>query len=292
MRNLYYGILASGTLGSLCLEKFHKRHKINFVLTDSRSIRIIEFCKTVNIAVFVGNPRNGKAGEFINKFLTDVIFSINYIFIVEKDIINHPKKLAVNFHGSLLPKYRGRTPHVWAIINDEKETGISAHLITDECDAGDLLFQERISISSDMTGANLLSKFNKRYPVIISKVAKMIESGTINLIKQDSSKATWFGKRTPSDGMINWNWQKEQIRNWVRAQANPYPGAFSYYKHQKVTIHKVEYSDYGFHQEDENGKILDISRGIIVKSPNGAIRILDYHTEIPIDFIKGGKFDG
>ncbi|OGI11752.1 MAG: hypothetical protein A2Y40_01055 [Candidatus Margulisbacteria bacterium GWF2_35_9] len=269
-----------------------KCQKVNFVLTDKESIGIINLCTVLNIPIFIGNPRQGKAKGFIDQFDTDIIFSINYIYIVEQDIIKYPKSYAINFHGSLLPKYRGRSPHVWAIINNEKTTGISAHLITEECDAGCLIYQEIIPIPEDITGAEILTEFKKQYPIVISIVIDMIQKDTINPVKQDNSKATWFGKRTPADGIINWNWQKEQLRNWIRAQTKLYPGAFTFYNHQKITIYRIEYCDYGFNQFDENGIILDIRDGVIVKTPNGAIRILDYDSDIPIEFKKGGMFHG
>ena len=75
-------------------------------------------------------------------------------------------------------------------------------------------------------------------------VFKKLNSGKLELIKQDEQLSTYFGKRTPEDGRINWNWQKHRISNWIRAQAYPYPGAFSYVNNQKLIIDKVD--DYIF----------------------------------------------
>ncbi|WP_205508558.1 methionyl-tRNA formyltransferase [Longitalea arenae] len=286
---LQFGILASGRLGAICTERLLKTKRISFVFTDKFSTGVIELCNKGGIPLFVGNPRNGKAASFIEQFKVDVLLSINYLFIVEKDIINLARKYAINLHGSLLPKYRGRTPHVWAIINNEKETGITAHLITEGCDEGDIVFQEKITINDSDTGATLLEKFNERYPAIISKVIDMIENHTIMPVKQNNAEATYFGKRTPLDGEINWNWQKEQINNWVRAQARPYPGAFTFYENTKVIIHKIEYVNTGFHQNDQNGKILNADQ-LIVKTPNGAVRLVDFEKENHIIFKIGNVF--
>ena len=95
------------------------------MFTDTRSKEIVNFCIKNYIPYFIGNPRNDKAVDFIKKFPTDVILSINYLFIINSDLIKLPRKYAINFHGSLLPKYRGRTPHIWSIINNEKETNVS-----------------------------------------------------------------------------------------------------------------------------------------------------------------------
>jgi methionyl-tRNA formyltransferase len=82
-----------------------------------------------------------------------------------------------------------------------------------------------------------------------------------------------FGKRTPEDGLIDWNWQKERIRNWVRAQAYPYPGAFTYYDKQKVIIDEVAYTNSGFNSNMKNGLILAVKPKLEVKTPNGALVI-------------------
>lgn len=286
MSNYSYGILASGTLGLHCLTIISRENHINFVLTDKKSFVIIEFCTKNDIPCFVGNPRNGKGLQFIKNFSTDVILSINYLFIIESDIIGFPKKICVNFHGSLLPKYRGRTPHIWAIINNEKKTGITAHLITEGCDEGDIIYQEEIAIHSNYTGAKLLDIFVLRYPPFINKVINLLENDRIVFVKQDETKATWFGKRSSEDGCINWNWHKERIYNWVRALSNPYPGAFTFYKGIKIIIYRIEFCEDGFLYDQANGTILTGGDQPVIKTPNGAVKLISIHSEIPISFTK------
>ena len=289
MTKFNYGILVSGTLGLRCLEFINNISRVCYVLTDTRSIEIVNFCIKNNIPYFIGNPRNDKAVDFIKKYPTDVILSINYLFIINSDLIRLPRKYAINFHGSLLPKYRGRTPHVWSIINNEKETGITAHRITEECDKGEIVHQEKIQILPDTTGGNILEQFINLYPVIIQKVIRMIENDQVALVEQDETKATWFGKRTPEDGEINWNWQKERIYNWVRAQSSPYPGAFSFYNKIKIIIHKIEFSEIGFDFKQENGTILQGGNQPIIKTPNGAVKLSVIETDRMIEFIKDEK---
>lgn len=289
MTKFNYGILVSGSLGLSCLEFINNISRICYVFTDTRSKEIVDFCIKNNIPYFIGNPRNDKAVDFIKKYPTDVILSINYLFIINSDLIRLPRKYAINFHGSLLPKYRGRTPHVWSIINNEKETGITAHRITEECDKGEIVHQEKIQILPDTTGGNILEQFINLYPVIIQKVISMIEDDQVVLVEQDETKATWFGKRNPEDGEINWNWQKERIYNWIRAQSSPYPGAFSFYNKIKIIIHKIEFSEIGFDFKQENGTILQGGNQPIIKTPNGAVKLLVIETDRMIEFIKDEK---
>lgn len=286
MNNFSYGILASGALGLQCVASVYHKKQVNFVLTDKLSAGIIDFCKQHGIPVYVGNPRNGKAIQFISAYTADVLLSINYLFIIEKDLILYPKKYAVNFHGSLLPKYRGRSPHIWAIINNETETGITAHLITEGCDEGDIIYQESIPIHPKATGADILELYEAKYPSIVNEVIDTLENEGLVLLKQDETKATWFGKRTPDDGAINWNWQKERIYNWVRAQAKPYPGSFTYYKDKKVIIHSIEFCDDGFIYDAPNGKILAGGSEPVIKTPNGAVKLINLETITPVLFIK------
>jgi methionyl-tRNA formyltransferase len=90
--NNKYGVLASGNLGLIILEKIFELYKLSFVFTDSKSDGIISFCNNNKIPLFVGNPRNGKSSSFLKDHECDVILSVNYLFIVEEDIINHPIK--------------------------------------------------------------------------------------------------------------------------------------------------------------------------------------------------------
>ena len=143
--------------------KIKNNYEIKFILTDKKSLDIIQFSKEKNIPLFSGNPRNGMAYEFIKNIKIDVIVSINYLFLIEQDIYNHSNKITFNIHGSLLPKYRGRTPHVWAIINGEKKTGVTAHLIDSGCDTGDVIDQIEISIEENDTGGIILGKYSNEY---------------------------------------------------------------------------------------------------------------------------------
>ncbi|MFW5983000.1 MAG: methionyl-tRNA formyltransferase [bacterium] len=271
--NLKIGVLCSGNLGLDSLHALSKYFKPQFVFTDKNSEEIIELSEKHSIPVFVGNPRKNESTRFLEPFHTDVIFSINYLFIVGNNILRHPELYAINLHGSLLPKYRGRSPHVWAIINGEKETGVTAHIMEEGCDTGDIVLQKHLKITTNDTGASILTKYKEIYPKIIIELIEQVNRGSLKRQKQDDRLATYFGKRSPEDGEINWNWQKERIRNWIRAQAYPYPGAFSYINQHKIIIDEVRFSDYGFNEDMANGLILKTEPYISLKTPNGVIEL-------------------
>lgn len=274
MRSISLGLLVSGNLGLIIVQKLiNQKEDIKFIATDKNSTGIAALAREKNIPVHVGNPRKPSIEGFLKDKDIDVLLSVNYLYLINDNLISLPKKFAINLHGSLLPKYRGRTPHVWAIINNEKNTGVTAHLISAECDAGDIVDQVLIPIEENDTGNDILVKYTKEYPVIVEKILAKIKNSNLSAVAQNHELATYYGKRTPEDGLINWSWHKERIRNWIRAQASPYPGAFSFINGVKFTIDKLSYSEFGYNFEEPDGKVLAIDPKIIIKTPNGAVAI-------------------
>lgn len=283
------GVLCSGGLGLETLSKIAKEYTIQFILTDRNSSGILDFANQNNIPIYAGNPRKGKGYNFIKDFSVDIIASINYLFLIEEDMINHSNILTFNIHGSLLPKYRGRTPHVWAIINGETKAGITAHIIDAGCDTGKIIHQIEIPIMDEDTGAIILEKYVQEYYPMIIKVLNDVASNQLKLKPQNEEEATYFGKRTPADGEINWDWTKEKIKNWVRAQANPYPGAFTFYNYEKIIIDKVSFSEEKTNQNPLNGEIIQVEPNVLVKTKNGLIRLDIIRTE-NCTFARGNTF--
>jgi methionyl-tRNA formyltransferase len=288
-KKIQIGILASGGLGHTTLQELDRIIEPVFVFTDKASIEIQKFCLARSIPVFIGNPRGGKSKEFLKEKDVDVLFSINYLFLVEQDLLKKAKLYSINFHGSLLPKYRGRTPHVWAIINDEKKVGITAHLMVEECDAGDIILQKEIDVNSEDTGQDILRKYVDLYPKMILEIVHNINCSNLVVSSQNNRYASYFGKRTPDDGKIDWNWQKERIKNWVRAQSYPYPGAFAFYNNEKIIIDKVRFIDEGYHFNTVNGEIIETNPEVLVKTPNGVIALEEIRNKCAKNFKLGEK---
>jgi methionyl-tRNA formyltransferase len=284
------GFFVSGKLGLIVLKEIAQIYSPIFIATEHKSIEIIEWAENNKVNIFIGNPRNNRLKNYLGDASFDIGLSVNYLFLIEHDIISK-FKYPVNFHGSLLPKYRGRTPHVWAIINNESITGITAHLIDNGCDTGPIIAQVIIPIEHEMSGGDLLQKFTEVYPSFVLDIVQMIEKGNLVTYAQDEKYATYFGKRTPEDGLIDWNWSKERIFNWVRAQMFPYPGAYTFYNGERIIIDKLSFSDQGFHYETPNGTILNVdSSGFpIVKTPNGSISIIKIRGE-KTSFIPNTRF--
>ncbi len=175
----------------------------------------------------------------IREWKPDILFSFYYRRMVKQPILDIPAAGCLNLHGSLLPKYRGRSPINWAVLNGEKETGVSLHYMTAKPDAGDVVSQKRIAISDDDNAKTLMNKATDAAVALLDEILPKLKAGQAPRVPQDEAKATYFGGRRPEDGEIDWNRSATEIRNLVRAVTRPYPGAFSYLGMNKVLLWNV-----------------------------------------------------
>jgi len=132
-----------------------------------------------------------------------------------------------NVHGSLLPRYRGRAPVNWAVLNGETETGATLHAMTARADAGDIVDQEPVPIGPDDTAADVQARVSDAAVRILDRQFDALATGRAPRRPQDASRATTFGRRRPQDGAFHWDRPAAQIHNLVRAVSHPYPGAFT-----------------------------------------------------------------
>ena len=175
----------------------------------------------------------------IRAMAPDFLFSFYYRDLVGEELLSIPKHGCINLHGSLLPKYRGRVPINWAIINGETETGVTLHYMTKKADAGDIIDQEKFFITDDDTARTLFDKAVAATAVVLDRALPLLREGRAARIPQEESQATTFGKRGPEDGRIDWNKSAKEIRNLVRGVTRPYPGAFSYLGEKKYIFWEV-----------------------------------------------------
>jgi UDP-4-amino-4-deoxy-L-arabinose formyltransferase/UDP-glucuronic acid dehydrogenase (UDP-4-keto-hexauronic acid decarboxylating) len=142
--------------------------------------------------------------ERIRALAPEVIFSFYYRNLLCNDILSLPTKGAFNLHGSLLPKYRGRAPLNWVLVNGEKETGVTLHRMTQRADAGDIVAQQSVAISDTDVALSLHQKLCSASQTLLRDVLPKIRSGQTQERPQDESQATYVGRRTPEDGRLNW----------------------------------------------------------------------------------------
>jgi methionyl-tRNA formyltransferase len=157
----------------------------------------------------------------------DIIFSFYYRNLISEEILAVPRLGAFNMHGSLLPKYRGRAPINWAVLNGEKETGATLHHMVKRADAGDIVDQMAVPIGPEDTSLDVFNKVTVAARKVLERRLDDIKAGTAPRMQQDESQATTFGGRKPADGRIDWTASAERIFDLIRAVTRPYPGAFT-----------------------------------------------------------------
>ena len=173
------------------------------------------------------NPNVPEVEEQIRALQPDFFFSFYYREMLKAPLLGIPKHGALNMHGSLLPKYRGRVPVNWAIIRGETETGATLHYMTEKPDNGDIVAQQAVPILPNDTAHEVFQKVTVAAEMALDNVLPALLSGKAQALKQDLSKGAYFGGRKAEDGIINWSQSALDIHNLVRAVAPPYPGAMT-----------------------------------------------------------------
>ena len=171
------------------------------------------------------NPNVPEVIEQIRALQPDFFFSFYYREMLKRELLDIPKRGALNMHGSLLPKYRGRVPVNWAIIKGETETGATLHYMTEKPDNGDIVAQQAIPILPNDTALEVFQKTTVAAEMALNNCLPDLLAGRAQAVKQDLSKGAYFGGRKAEDGVIDWSQSAQEIHNLVRAVAPPYPGA-------------------------------------------------------------------
>ena len=173
-------------------------------------------------------PADPNAAHVVTKIAADrpdFLFSFYYRSMLKPALLAVATRGALNMHGSLLPKYRGRAPVNWAIVRGETETGATLHYMTEKPDNGDIVAQSAVPILPDDTAKDVFDKVTVAAELTLHGVLPALIAGTAPRRPQDARKGGYFGGRKPEDGVIDWSKSAAEIHNLVRAVAPPYPGA-------------------------------------------------------------------
>ena len=231
--------------------------------------------------------------ERIKKINPDLIVVVAYGKIIPKEIIEIPKYGIINVHSSLLPKYRGASPIHSAIINGDKETGVSIMYIEETLDSGDIILKEKCIIDEKDTLGTLHDKLKEIGAKALKKSINLIELGKVEPERQDDLKAIFVKPISKEEEIIDWSDTKENIYNKIRG-LNPFPGALTRYKNQIVKIYFSEKIDKEY--DGEFGEIVEIinKKGPVVKVKNGGIILREVKfqgkkNQTGIDLINGRK---
>jgi methionyl-tRNA formyltransferase len=173
----------------------------------------------------------------------DFLFSFYYRSLLGPGLLQAARQGALNIHGSLLPKYRGRAPVNWAIVNGERETGATLHYMVAQADAGDIVDQMSVPILENDDARAVMAKVTLAAEIILVRSLPALIAGAAPRRPQRREPGQYFGRRRPEDGRIDWSWPARRIHDLVRAVAPPFPGAFAEVGGARWDIHRTRLSD-------------------------------------------------
>ncbi|MEO3991842.1 bifunctional UDP-4-amino-4-deoxy-L-arabinose formyltransferase/UDP-glucuronic acid oxidase ArnA [Pseudocitrobacter cyperus] len=212
----------------------------------------------------------------IRTIAPEVIFSFYYRHLLSDAILNLAPQGAFNLHGSLLPKYRGRAPLNWVLVNGETETGVTLHRMVKRADAGDIVAQQRVTIAENDSALSLHRKLCAASQTLLGDALAQIRNRQTREYPQDERQATYVGRRTPEDGRLEWEKPASTLHNLIRAVSDPWPGAFSFVGQNKFIVWKSR-----VHRESAEAKpgtVLSVSP-LRVACGEGVLEILTGQTE-------------
>ena len=172
----------------------------------------------------------------------DFLFSFYYRSLLGDALLGSAQRGALNMHGSLLPRYRGRAPVNWAILKGERETGATLHYMVARADAGDIVDSQAVPILEDDDAREVFAKVTVAAEMVLTRSLPGLIAGTAARRPQPILPGEYFGRRTPEDGRIDWQRPARAIHDLVRAVAPPFPGAFAEVRGERWDIHRTHVS--------------------------------------------------
>lgn len=224
---------------------------------NSDFVNLAEVCKVKGIPYFYEDPKNrGDSKKFLEQFSPDVIYCIGWSYLLDQGMLNLARKGVVGFHPAKLPSNRGRHPIIWALVLGLEETASTFFIMDKGADSGPILSQKSIPISGEDTAATLYEKIiDVAQKQIVDFTLELANSSEV-LLPQDSSKATYWRKRTRKDGLIDWRMGAESIKNLIRALSPPYPCAEFLYGEQFIRVDSSKIDRNTYPKNIEPGRVL------------------------------------
>ena len=184
----------------------------------------------------VDDPNDAATVRRIRALAPDFLFSFYYRKMLGAELLSIAPRGALNMHGSMLPKYRGRVPVNWAVLHGERETGASLHYMDIKPDAGDLVAQSAVPILADDTAHDVFQKVTVAAELTLYRALPQLVAGTAPRVPLDLAAGSYYSGRKPEDGRIDWTRPAREIANLVRAVAPPYPGAFTELAGKRIIV--------------------------------------------------------
>lgn len=301
MRVVFIG---SGEIGVPALERLAQAHNVAAVFTrpDRPAGRGQRLQPTpikqaaLELGLKLHQPKSVNSPEslrLIRELEPEVIVVAAYGEILSRELLQIPQRGAINLHASLLPKYRGAAPIQWAIISGERETGITAFLMDEGMDTGDIMVQRRVPIEEEDTAGSLHDKLAEVGAEAMLETLEGLERGTLNPQPQDHSQATYAPKIKKEQGWLDWNKPSRDLFNLIRG-LNPSPGAFTFFRGKRLKVHRSRAVEGNY--QGQPGEVANIAEGLMVKTGDGALELMEVQPAAKarmggLDFVRGYRVE-
>lgn len=228
-----------------------------------------------NIPVYQFEKIKKQGVEPLSKLGADVMVTSAYGQILNQKLLDLTKYGVINVHGSLLPKYRGSSPVQWAMINGEKQTGVTIMKTDIGMDTGDMIDSETVDILETDTVTSLLEKLSKVGGDLLLKVLDSIENGTAIFTKQDEPKASYYPMLDKQMAKIDFNSSSQKICDFVRG-LEEWPTAYCYLNDDVLKVYKAKKCDFTSNENAVAGEVVEClaKKGVIVKTIDGCVELL------------------
>jgi len=201
-----------------------------------------ELARSYGIPVHLTERVDHDTIDLVKRAEPDVIVVNSWYTWMPPELYNLPPHGTLNLHDSLLPKFTGFSPVIWAMISGATEVGLTAHRMDDELDTGDIVLQRSIPIGPKDTGTSLVRATIELIPDVLIESLDLIEQGTATWTPQNLDERTFFHKRSARDSIVDWRWTAEDLDRFVRALSDPYPNAVTYWRGQRIRILRASVS--------------------------------------------------
>jgi methionyl-tRNA formyltransferase len=224
--------------GLLFLERLH-------ALMPQAALTVYSFREEPHEPAFLETIRaasNARGASFVEARQVDphgdfdLLLAVSWRYIIPPRVYGRARLGAYVFHDSLLPSYRGFSPTVWAMINGEKQTGVTLFSMSEGFDEGDIADQQAVPIGAEETVAEVMERVTGGYLELLERNFQVLITGRVTLRAQEPELATYCCRRLPADNRIDWNQSSRVIHNLVRAVTRPYPGAFTTLDGRRLTV--------------------------------------------------------
>jgi methionyl-tRNA formyltransferase len=214
----------------------------------------------------------------------DLIFVVGWSQLVMDEFIGLPRHGVFGMHPTLLPRHRGRAAIPWAILSGLAKTGVTLFQIADgTADSGPIVGQVEVPIADDETATTLYERITAAHLELVREYVPKLLDGTAERLPQDTRRASSWPKRTPADGIIDWETRAPYLYDWVRAQTRPYPGAFTFLGDDKLVVWRARPVD--LQEEAPAGTVVSLDGGdAVVACGEGGLVLEEVEgaTELPV----------